>query len=143
MKFILSLFFILNISLSNFYSQTHPSNLFENAEQLCFDQLLTSNNLNANNTSSFLNVNFDSLISCFDIVKSTFYKFNTNEFGGNAELSINAISCTGDSNIIFQNSIEVLVFTFENQSIFRLIMNLASLRLSAREVIKVFVNIDF
>jgi gliding motility-associated-like protein len=134
MKFILTLFFLLNISLSNFYSQTHSSNLFENAEQLCFDQLLTSNNLNANSTSSFLNVNFDSLISCFDIVKSTFYKFNTNEFGGNAELSINAISCTGDSNIIFQNSIEVLVFTFENQSSFSNFQLIETCSLSSSEI---------
>ena len=92
--------------------QNSSSNLFENSHQICYNQIFTANNLNANSNNTTLNLNFDSLISCFDITKSTWYKFNTNEFGGNAQLKISSIECTGDSNLLYQSQLQAAVFSY-------------------------------
>lgn len=107
------LFFLLQI-FSSSYTQNSTNNLFENADQICYDQVLISKNLNANKNNTSFNINFDSLISCFNIYKSTWYRFTTNEFGGNAQLNISSIECSGDSNILYQRQLQAAVFSFSN-----------------------------
>ena len=91
-------------------TQISSNNLFENAEHICFEELFQDNNVNSNSTNSNYNINFDSIISCINIDRSSWYKFPTNNDGGEARILINQINCNGDSNLIFQNNIEVVVF---------------------------------
>ena len=107
------LFFLIQI-FSSSYTQNSTNNLFENADQICYDQVLISKNLNANKNNTYFNINFDSLISCFNIYKSTWYRFTTIEFGGNAQLNISSIECSGDSNILYQRQLQAAVFSFSN-----------------------------
>ena len=71
-------------------------------------QSFITTNQNANSVSSQSNINFDSLISCIDISKSTWYKFSTNNVGGNADLLISQINCTEDSNLVYQRKYKLL-----------------------------------
>ena len=109
------------------YSVTHFSqnnNLFENAHHLCYMQSFITTNQNANSVSSQSNINLDSLISCIDISKSTWYKFSTNNVGGNADLLISQINCTGDSNLVYQNKVQAVVFSYsisDSTSVFKLL----------------------
>ena len=75
-------------------------------------QSFITTNQNANSVSSQSNINFDSLISCIDISKSTWYKFSTNNVGGNADLLISQINCTGDSNLVYQSKVQAVVFSY-------------------------------
>ena len=101
---IFTLFFLLQIFIFS-HGQNSSSNLFENAHQICYNQIFTANNLNANSNNTTLNLNFDSLISVLTFTKSTWYKFTTNEFGGNAQLKISSIEFTGDSNLVYQSQL--------------------------------------
>ena len=106
------LFLVLSYML---YSVTHFSqnnNLFENAHHLCYMQSFITTNQNANSVISQSNINLDSLISCIDISKSTWYKFSTNNVGGNANLLISQINCTGDSNLVYQSKVQAVVFSY-------------------------------
>lgn len=110
-RLIFTLFFLIQFFFFS-HGQNSSSNLFENAHQICYNQIFTGNNLNANSNNTTLNLNFDSLISCFDIIKSTWYKFTTNEFGGKAQLKISSIEFTGDSNLVYQSQLQAAVFSF-------------------------------
>ena len=99
-----TLYFVTHFSQNN--------NLFENAQYLCPLQPLMSTNQNASSVNSQFNINFDSLISCIDISKSSWYKFSTNDDGGDANLLINQINCSGDSNVVFQSKIHAVVFSY-------------------------------
>ena len=115
------LFLVLSYTL---YFVTHFSqnnNLFENAQQLCPIQPVMFSNQNASSANSQTHINFDSLITCIDISKSTWYKFYTNNDGGDANLLINQINCTGDSNLSYQSKIQAVIFSYSinnNNSIF-------------------------
>ena len=103
---------VLSYTLYFFTHFSQNNNLFENAQHLCPLQPLISTNQNASSVNSQFNINFDSLISCIDISKSSWYKFSTNDNGGDANLLINQINCTGDSNIVYQSKIQAVVFSY-------------------------------
>ena len=114
---ILVLFFFNFILLTLILGQTGANNLFEGASQLCCKQSLVSNNVYSNSLHSSSNYNFDSLINCINIENSSWYKFTTNSNGGSVDILINEIECSGDSNFLFQNGIEV-VFIYAELSNF-------------------------
>ena len=73
-----------------------------------YKQPLSSNNNFSNSIHSLSNYHFDSLVNCINLDNSSWYKFSTNSNGGPVDVLINQITCSGDSNFIFQNSIEVV-----------------------------------
>ena len=106
------LFLVLSYTLYFVTYSSQNNNLFENAQNLCPMQLVSTTNQNTNSVNSQSNINFDSLITCVDISKSAWYKFSTNQNGGDANLVINGINCTGDSNLIYQSSIQAVLFSY-------------------------------
>tara|TARA_Y100000385_G_scaffold103944_1_gene107540 strand:+ start:94 stop:1131 length:1038 start_codon:yes stop_codon:yes gene_type:complete len=106
-KFLI-LFFINFFWNTILFSQVGANNFFENAHHICYKQPLTSNNNFSNSSHSISNYNFDSLINCINLDNSSWYKFSTNSSGGSVDVLINQIACSGDSNFLFQNSIEVV-----------------------------------
>ena len=114
-KHIITLFFFKFLLLS-FFCQNSNNNLFEEAFPLCYGQTISSNNANSNSTHSSNNFNFDSLINCVKLDNSSWFKFTTNEIGGMVDIIINQINCIGDSNLVFQNNIEVVPLYFINSS---------------------------
>ncbi len=109
-KFLI-LFFLIFISNIILFSQLGDNNFFENAHHICYKQPHSSNNNYSNSFNSINNYNFDSLIYCINIDNSSWYKFTTNSNGGSVDILINQIVCSGDSNFLFQNSIEVVFFS--------------------------------
>ena len=110
----LFLLLLCTLHCINFFSQNN--NLIENAHHLCYMQPFNASNQNANSVNSQTNINFDSLITCIDISKSSWYKFSTNNDGGDANLLINYINCTGDSNIVHQSKIQAVIFSYSINS---------------------------
>ena len=106
------LFLALLYTLHFITSFSQNNNLFENAKYLCSMQSFSTTNQNANSINTQTNINFDSLISCIDISKSTWYKFSTNSDGGEASLIINQINCLGDSNLLYQSKLQAVVFSY-------------------------------
>ena len=101
--------FLLNFFWNTIlFCQVGANNFFENADHICFKQPLTSDNIYSNSLHSLSNYNFDSLINCVNLDNSSWYKFSTNSSGGSVDVLINQIACSGDSNFLFQNSIEVV-----------------------------------
>ena len=103
----LILFFLNFFSNTILFSQLGANNFIENALPICYKQPLISNNNYSNSFNSISNYNFDSLINCINIDNSSWYKFTTNSNGGSVDVLINQIECSGDSNFLFQNSIEI------------------------------------
>lgn len=114
MSYRLFIVLLINPFFITTFSQDPENNLFENAQHLCYMQALSSSNQNANSTNTQYNINFDSLIPCLAISKSTWYRFSTNSIGGNANLLINQINCISDSNFSYQNKIQAVVFSYTN-----------------------------
>ena len=101
--------FLLNFFWNTIlFCQVGANNFFENADHICFKQPLTSDNIYSNSLHSLSSYNFDSLINCINLDNSSWYKFSTNSSGGSVDVLINQIACSGDSNFLFQNSIEVV-----------------------------------
>ena len=98
------IFFLNNI----LFCQLGFNNFFENAYHICYKQPLSSNNNFSNSIHSISNYHFDSLVNCINLDNSSWYKFSTNSNGGPVDVLISQITCSGDSNFIFQNSIEVV-----------------------------------
>ena len=112
----LILFFFNFIWITAIFCQIVANNLFENAHHLCYKKSVVSNNTYSNSLNSISNYNFDSLINCINIDNSSWFKFTTNSDGGSVDLLINQIACTGDSNFLFQNSIEVVLMSSDLSS---------------------------
>ena len=112
----LILFFLNFFWITVLFCQVGANNLFENAHHLCYKQSVVSDNIYSNSLISTSNYNFDSLINCINIDNSSWYKFTTNNDGGSVDVLINQIACTGDSNFLFQNSIEVVLMSSDLSS---------------------------
>ena len=106
-KFLI-LFLLNSFCITILFCQSGANNFFENAHHICYKQPLNSNNNLSNSLHSLSNYNFDSLVNCINLDNSSWYKFTTNSNGGSVDVSINQIACSGDSNFLFQNSIEVV-----------------------------------
>ena len=106
-KFLILFFFNFFWNTISF-CQVGANNFFENAHHICYKQPLISDNNFSNSLHSTSNYNFDSLINCINLDNSSWYKFSTNSNGGAVDILINQIACSGDSNFIFQNGIEVV-----------------------------------
>ena len=101
--------FLLNFFWNTIlFCQGGANNFFENAHHICFKQPLKSDNTYSNSLHSLSSYNFDSLINCINLDNSSWYKFSTNSSGGSVDVLINQIACSGDSNLLFQNRIEVV-----------------------------------